>query len=313
MIANAQGTVTGGGTIAWTEDAVTSSGSFTTDSLDFAAAFGPVKGVAGTVVFTDLLEMVTAPDQKLAIGAINPGIEVFDGVMTYEILPDYVLVVDGATWPFLGGTLRLDPVRMAMGTDEAARYTLQIDNLDAARFVERMELGNLSATGSFDGVLPLVFDENGGRIEGGSLESRPPGGNVSYVGELTYEDLSAMANFAFDALRSLNYREMTIGMDGALDGEIVAKVKFRGVSQGEGASSNFLTRRVARLPIQFDVNVRAPFFQLITSFKSMYDPTYVRDPRTLGLLDASGAPRPAGAPRYTPQQAIQPSDSRNMP
>ena len=84
---------------------------------------------------------------------------------------------------------------------------LVIEGLNAARFVERMDLANISATGTFDGAMPLVFDENGGRIEGGSLMSRPPGGNVSYVGALTYKDLSTMANFAFDALNSIDYRD----------------------------------------------------------------------------------------------------------
>src|SRR5690606_3311650 len=150
-------------------DTVASNGRFTTDSLDFAAAFGPVKGAAGTIVFTDLLGMVTAPDQQLRIAAINPGIEVNDGVLRYELRPDNVLAVKGADWPFLDGKLTLQPVTMNIGVAETRRYVLVIEGLNAARFVERMELANLSATGSFDGALPLVFDENGGRIEGGLL------------------------------------------------------------------------------------------------------------------------------------------------
>jgi len=65
------------------------------------------------------------------------------------------------------------------------RYTLVIEGMNVARLIERMDLANLAATGVFDGTLPLVFDENGGRIEKGELRARPPGGNVSYVGALT--------------------------------------------------------------------------------------------------------------------------------
>ncbi len=301
VIANASGVIRGTGRIDWDETDVTSTGQFSTDWFDFAAAFGPVQGVSGTIRFTDLLGLVTAPDQRLTIAGMNPGIEVNDGVLIFDIKPDYILAVDGATWPFLGGKLHLEPATMAIGTDDPLRYSLTIEGLDAARFLEQMELDNLSATGTFDGTMPLVFNEEGGFIEGGLLTSRPPGGNVSYVGELTYEDLSTMANFAFDALRSLNYREMTIAMDGAIDGEMVTRVKFGGVKQGEGATSNFLTRRISRLPIQFNVNLRAPFYQLITSVKSFYDPEYVRDPRTLGLIEQNA-----------PQPAIQPSESGNM-
>ena len=48
-------------------------------TLDFAAAFGPVKGASGTVVFTDLLGLTTAPGQVLAVQSVNPGIEANDG------------------------------------------------------------------------------------------------------------------------------------------------------------------------------------------------------------------------------------------
>jgi hypothetical protein len=198
---------------------------------------------------------------------------------------------------------------MRMGVAETRRYTLVIEGLNAARFIERMELANLSATGSFDGTMPLVFDENGGRIEGGHLKSRPPGGNVSYVGALTYKDLSTMANFAFDALKSLDYRDMEIGMNGPLAGEIVTRVQFAGIRQGTTAKRNFLTDRIAKLPIRFNVNLRAPFFQLVSSFRSLYDPTYVRDPRSLGLIDAQGIPI---AP-HSPAAPIQPPESGKQP
>lgn len=307
VVANVRGRVGGTGRIDWNAAGVTSRGRFSTQSLDFAAAFGPVKGAVGTIEFTDLLGLVTAPGQELRIASVNPGIEVNDGVLTYALRPDSVLEVNGARWPFFDGTLVLQPTRLTFGAAEQRRFTLVIEGLNAARFVERLELANISASGTFDGTMPLIFDQNGGRIEGGRLRSRSPGGNVSYVGALTYKDLSAMANFAFDALKSLDYRQMDIAMDGALEGELVTRLRFMGVTQGEGADRNFVTERIGRLPIQFNVNLRAPFFQLISSFKSFYDPEYVRDPRTLGLLDAQGQPLPGPAPSASPEgPPIQP-------
>jgi hypothetical protein len=307
VVANVRGTLRGEGHIAWNDDAVTSTGRFTTDDLDFAAAFGPVEGASGTLVFSDLLNLVSAPDQRLRVASVNPGIEVTNGELRYELRPGPQLAVLGGTWPFLDGMLTLEPTALNFGVEETRRYTLRVEGLNAAKFVERMELANISATGTFDGVLPLVFDEAGGRIEGGLLTSRPPGGNVSYVGSLTYEDLSTLANFAFEALKSLDYREMRIAVDGALTGEIVTRVRFDQVRQGAGAKRNLLTRSIANLPVRFNVNVRAPFYQLINSFKALYDPQFVKDPRTIGLLDAQGRPI---APSVTNPQppAIRPQD-----
>ena len=313
-VANAAGRIDGTGRIDWNGERVTSTGKFSTDSLDLAAAFGPVKGIKGSLVFTDLLGLVTAPNQTLKVASINPGIEVEDGVVTLALLPGQELALGGASWPFDGGTLRLEPVRMHFGASEERDYVLVIEGLDAAKFVERMQLGNLRATGRFDGRLPLVFRGDAGRIEGGRLVSRAPGGNVSYVGALSYKDLSYMANFAFDALKSLDYKVMTIGMDGDLAGEIVTKLRFDGVKQGQGTKKNFVTRQVARLPLQFNVNVRAPFYQLITTGKSLYDPAFIKDPRTIGLVDAQGHAIAQSSAKPNPAQPpVQPQASEKLP
>lgn len=289
VVSNVRGTVTGTGRVDWNEDGITSHGRFSSESLDFAAAFGPVHGASGTIEFTDLLGMTTAPDQRLRVASINPGVEVTDGEVGIEIRNGEVLALTGATWPFMGGTLTMHPVEMHIGAAEERRYVLEVEGLDAARFVEYMELENMAATGTFDGTVPLVFDAEGnGRVIGGLLLSRAPGGNVSYVGQLTYEDMGAIPNFAFDALRSLDYRQMQVMLDGDLIGEIVTRVRMDGVSQGATARKNILTRKIAALPIRVHVNVRAPFYSLIGNIRAIYDPQAIRDPRELGLIDAQG-------------------------
>ena len=312
VVSNLEGSVEGTGRIDWNAQGVTSHGRFATQGLDFAAPFGPVKGLSGDVVFTDLLGLVTAPGQTLHIASINPGIEVTDGTVSFEMKPDYVLQINGAHWPFMNGTLTLEPARMQIGVAETRRYTLKVSGLDAATFVRHLELSNLNASGVFDGELPLIFDENGGRIENGHLVSRSPGGNVAYVGELTYKDLSAMGNFAFDTLKSVDYKRMEISLDGTLAGEIITRVSFNGISQGVGAKQNFLTKQVARLPIRFVLNIKAPFFSLFAPLRSLYDPSYVTDPRTLGLMKTGGQSNSA-AQQGASGSAIQPPVSENNP
>jgi hypothetical protein len=289
VIANTRGTVTGTGRIEWGPGGVTSTGAFSSDGLDFAAAFGPVRGARGTVRFTDLIGLTTAPAQTIQVASVNPGVEVIDGAISFQLRDGRLLAVEGGSWPFMGGRLVMKSVDLNLGVREARRYEFAIIGLDAAAFVARFELPNIAATGTFDGTVPIVFDAQGnGRVEGGLLTSRPPGGNVSYIGDLTYRDLSPIANFVFDALRSLDYERMRIAMNGSLTGEIVTNVTIEQVKQGRGARRNIVTRALGNLPIQFRINVRAPFYQLITSFKSLRDPALVRDPRDLGLLSDDG-------------------------
>ncbi|MEJ2409397.1 MAG: YdbH domain-containing protein [Novosphingobium sp.] len=312
VVSSLEGSVDGTGRIDWNEKGVTSHGRLATQGVDFAAPFGPVKGLSGHVVLTDLLGLVTAPDQTLHIASINPGIEVTDGTLSFEMKPDYVLQINGAKWPFMGGTLMLEPARMKIGVAETRHYTLKVQGLDASTFVRHLDLSNLSATGVFDGELPLIFDEDGGRIENGHLVSRPPGGNVAYVGELTYKDLSTMGNFAFDMLKSVDFKRMEIDMGGTLAGEIITRVSFNGIRQGVGAKKNFVTRQIARLPIRFVLNIKAPFFSLFGPLRSLYDPNYVTDPRTLGLIGIDGRLK-AGLPPDVSVSAIQPSVSEKTP
>ena len=325
VIANAEGTIRGAARFDWDanarDGAVTGSGKFSSDDFDFAAAVGPVDGLAGAIEFTDLIHLVSAPHQILKVGSINPGIEVDNGVIDLQLLPDQVVRLNRAQWPFEGGTLQLEPTDLHMSVIEPRRFTLAINGLEAGRFLQHINMANLSATGTFDGHLPLIFDANGGRITGGQLVSRAPGGNVSYVGALSYKDLSPMANYAFKMLRSVDYRAMTIGLEGDLAGEIVTKVSFGGISQGKGAERNLITRQLSQLPIRFDINVRAQFYQLLGSLRSLYDPSMVRDPRDLGLVDAHGRPMHhhgtatvgAAIPAASTGGAIQPRASGTMP
>ncbi len=62
VVALVQGRLTGQGRIAWTGSGeVTSTGEFTAHDMDLAASFGPITGMTGTIRFTDLLGLQTAP------------------------------------------------------------------------------------------------------------------------------------------------------------------------------------------------------------------------------------------------------------
>nr|WP_298928568.1 YdbH domain-containing protein [uncultured Erythrobacter sp.] len=315
VIAFADGIVSGEGSVAWIGDTITSEGTFGTQGLDLAATFGPIDGLRGTVEFTDLINLSTAPSQVIEIGSINPGIEVLGGRVVYSMTNGELIAVSDARWPFMGGELILQPVDIRYGTPGEQLYVFEIVALDAATFIAQMELTNLGATGTFDGSVPILFDDEGnGTIGRGLLISRPPGGNVSYIGELTYEDMGAITNFAFQSLRSLDYKQMSIGLDGSLAGEIVTSFKIDGVRQGDTASKNLVTRQLAKLPIRFNVNVRSQnFYQLATMVRSFFDPEYLGNPVDKGLLSVDGGRFAPNSPFAESQPDQSPPDTETPP
>jgi hypothetical protein len=87
VVANVNGTLNGSGRIVWNADGVTSTGLFHVAADSLAAPFGPATGVKTDIRFTDLLGLVTAPDQLATVATINTGIMVEDGVVHYRLLP----------------------------------------------------------------------------------------------------------------------------------------------------------------------------------------------------------------------------------
>jgi len=305
VVANVVGTVSGRGEIAWGPDGVTSGGTFSTESTALAAAFGPVSGINGTIRFTDLLGLVTAPEQEVRLGEVNPGIAVTGGVVRYQLLPDQHVRIEGGEWPFSGGRLVLEPTTLDLGRPVERHLTFRVEGLDAALFLQQFEFDNVAATGLFDGRLPMVFDERGGRIERGRLDVRRGGGTLAYVGEVSNEDLGTFGTMAFDALKSMRYENLAIELDGALDGEIISRILFTGTNErpiGEGAAPAGITRQFTGLPFKFNIVVRAPFRGLLNTASNFADPTaLIRD--QAGQL-APGAEQPA---------AVQPQESGNKP
>ena len=183
VVALVNGTVQGQGRISWGPGGeVTSTGDFSTANMDLAAPFGPVSGFSTNLHFTDLLRLETAPHQLATAQSINPGIEVTNGVIHYQLLPNNLVKIERGEWPFMGGRLILDETVLNFGSPSAKRLTFELQGFDAKQFVDSLGFRGLDLTGTFDGVLPMIFDENGGRIVGGRLELTAAGRRTALYG-----------------------------------------------------------------------------------------------------------------------------------
>ncbi|GAA3907839.1 hypothetical protein GCM10022276_27800 [Sphingomonas limnosediminicola] len=276
VIALVRGTISGNGRIDWNSSGkVTSTGDFTTNGIDLAAPFGPVTGMRGTIHFNDLLGLTTAPGQLMTVGSINPGILVENGQIHYQLLPGQLVKIERGEWPFMGGRLVLQETVLNFARPTAKRLTFQVIGLDAQVFVQTLGFKELDATGKFDGVLPMIFDENGGRIVGGRLESQN-GGSLAYVGVVNKASLGTMGNIAFNALRDLRFKSMIVRLDGDLAGEFAARLSIDGAGIGQSTSTQRIIRGLLKkIPLRLSVNITGPFRALIATAKAVRDPREV--------------------------------------
>jgi hypothetical protein len=289
VVALVNGTISGRGRIDWNSlGKVTSSGDFSTANLDLAAPFGPVTGMSGTIHFNDLLGLTTPPGQVMAVKSINPGILVENGAIRYQLLPNQLVKIERGEWPFMGGRLILQETVLNFARPTPKRLTFELQGFDAKQFIDTLGFQGLNITGTFDGVLPMIFDESGGRIVGGRLDSREPGGEFAYTG--TKPDAGMVAGLAFDLLSDIHYRSMTIRLDGDLAGEFATRFTIRQISLDNkgGFLAGIVRGAFKKVPLQVNLNINGPFRALIQMAKGFKDPTTVIAPVMPFPLDTPG-------------------------
>lgn len=270
----------------WNNDGITTGGHVILNDVNLnAAALGPITGMSGNIAFNDLALLTTPPGQTVTIKRLNPGVVVENGAITFQMLAADKVKMESAAWPFAGGTLSVDPQIVQIG-DDAFRMTLSLRDVDVARFLEQLELKDLTATGTVEGSFPLVFDREGGAIDGkGTLRAAPGGGTITYTGNAG-TGLVGAPQIAFEALRSFRYDDLVLELSGKLDGDLVTDIRFTGTNQEPvsivtgpvAAPIPGLGRiRATGLPFRFTVSVRAPFRRLMQTSDSINDARTVVD------------------------------------
>jgi hypothetical protein len=312
VVALVNGTVAGQGRIDWASGGkVTSTGDFSTANMDLAAPFGPITGLSGHIHFNDLLGLTTAPGQVLTMATVNPGIVVSDGVLRYQLLPHNHVKVESAVWPFMGGRLILHETVLDFSQHSSKHLTFELQGFNAKMFVDSLGFNGFELTGIFDGELPMVFDESGGRIVGGKLTGRAPGGELKYTGT---KPKGLAAGLAVNLLSDIRFRSMVIRLDGDLSGEFATRLSIDQVSLGpaHGFLAALAHRAFSRLPLKLNVNINGPFRALIQTAKAFKDPTQAIAPvmpfpidspaLKVDVLSTTKTEQPSSTPsRQTPQ------------
>ena len=214
----ATGTAAFSGRLNWSDDLPegTSSGRLVIPGLDFVSPAGAVKGLSGTIDFTNLAPLTTAPDQTLRIATLESVADFTELDLTFS-LDKAAISVAGGEIRAAGGTVRVEP------------FSVPLDRrpFSGVIVLDRVQLGELIAGSGFgdrvkldavvSGRLPFTSDPDVGvRIAGGTLYAAQPGrlsiarealsdleaGGGGDVPPNTVEDLAyqAMENLAFDTL-----------------------------------------------------------------------------------------------------------------
>lgn len=170
------GTARFDGRIDWTAVDGTSTGRLALRDLTFSSPAGQVMGLEGTVDFTSLAPLTTAPDQSLTARSLEVAGGVSDLDVTFT-LDKAALSVSGAELAVGAGRVTVEPFDIPLDPAVAWGGTI---------LLERVQLGDLVAGAGFgdkvqldavvSGRIPFIRNPDGQiRISGGALEAVQPG------------------------------------------------------------------------------------------------------------------------------------------
>jgi hypothetical protein len=290
ILVDTSGIVNGDARFEWGGGkALKSSASINTDGLDFNTMPAQFYGVAGNLVFDDLLTLKTASHQEIRVKEFNPGIPLENGVLTFSLDGDNSINVIGAEWPLADGKLRLNPAKIDLSQSDKF-LTIAADNIDIAKLLLLTKVPNLEVEGRMSGILPVRVVDNDVEIVAGKLIADENGGILRYVGpdvsgkqpetpskiekikeKFTGKPAPQGAELAVQALRNLHYKVLAMEINGRITGDMSFKLTIEGNNPDLLAGAGF----------RFNVGLNAP----IGGLRKFYQNAFEFDTNTIKRND----------------------------
>jgi hypothetical protein len=226
------GAVAAEGEIAWTGAELSTDLEVLIDDLSLWSGRVRLQRVNSVVKIDGLWPPSTPPGQLVAVGLLDAGIPLTDGVIAFRLAPEGLLDIERAEWRWGGGTIRTGGVTVG---PQATQFDLELEVVDIglAEIIELADIDGLAATGRLSGLIPVAVSGDGVVIRDGLLEAAPGGGVLSYTpsampGALRQAGESAMLMLA--ALENFHYESLRITLDRQVDGATEIGLHLRGAN-----------------------------------------------------------------------------------
>ena len=229
MVGDVSGTVAAEGRLAWGGSGGPVSGMrLLVEDVSFEAGGARLERLNAVVDFDSLWPPSTPPDQQLAIGLVDAGLPLADGLVAFRLTPGGTLEVESAVWRWAGGAIRTGGLVIDA---DAVRHAavLEVAGLDLGEVVGLANINGLAATGRLSGRVPVAFAGDGLVIENGRLEAE--GGVLRYApsgAPAALRQAGEGATLMLGALENFAYETMRITLDRKAGGEAEIGVHLRG-------------------------------------------------------------------------------------
>jgi hypothetical protein len=242
----ATGTARFQGAFAWTAEGVTSHGAVEIPRMDFVSPAGPVKGLSGTIVFTSLAPLATAPGQSLKIESVA-GVAPLSDIDASFVIENETLKLGAAQATVGGGKVRLEDVEVPLAPNAQIRGVLDLDGVQLHDIVEASPFGDkVDLTARVSGRVPFEILNGQVRVRQGAVRAVEPGRlsidraaltGVSAAGAEALATTAApaaagmsvpVADFAYQAMENLAFDQMDATLNSLPEGRLGILFHLRG-------------------------------------------------------------------------------------
>jgi hypothetical protein len=269
MLQDVTGRLALDGSVAWTRgDDLHTDLALLVDGLAFSSGPGRFEQVNGVIALDRLAPPSTPPGQQLAIGLVNIGLPLTNGLLTFDLEPGQLLV-EQLRWEFAQGRIRAAPFTVG---SEGMQFstTLTAERLQLDEIFKLAQLDGLSGEGTMHGTVPITVSGSEATIAGGELVSDRPGW-VRYRPEEAPAALQAggdNVNLLLQALENFRYEKLRLTIDGRTDADMDVRLHLA------GANPDLLGGH----PIEFNLNLEGALANILRAALAGYQiPERIRE------------------------------------
>ena len=295
------------GLFAWDADGMKSSGRLAANKIDFTSPIGFVATLDGTIDFTSLTPLVSAPDQTLKIVRIDSIIPL-EGFAVAFSLGAESLNISSAAFEAAKGRISIEPTEVPLDPEKPIRGVIVVEHLDlgeliaASSLVEKIQLDAV-----VDGRLPFELSAKGFRFLDGKVRAIKPGRLAISREALTGVQagvqgqdsdspgapeplpspdapVNAIQDFAYQAMENLSFETLEAGVNstdkgrlailfhikGEHDPKIREKARIGLMDLIRGSAFNKRIALPAKTPVELTLDTSLNFDELLQAWRRAY-------------------------------------------
>ncbi len=218
---------------------------------------------AATVVrFDSLLPPSTPPKQEVSIGLLDIGVPMLNGRLEFQLDKNGSVRAALRELDFFGGRVET-PEFTIPPTFDGFNVPLQVNGVELESLLALAQSGDLAATGTLNGSIPVTIKEGEVAIRNGVLESAAGGGSIRYrpkaVGPSLADANEGMKLF-LQIVDDFQYNKVKVTFDEDEQDEVAFRFKIEGRNQAVYKG----------IPVELNVSMDGPLRKILSQGLKTY-------------------------------------------